>query len=465
MEHDTNPHPTAHDVDLQVIGAGLAGLLAANLATDAGLSVRLIEQHDHPGGRAASADHHGYILNLGPHALYLDGELRRALVGLGLDPAGTAPELAGATGSVGERVGLLPGAPASLLSTRLLSARSKIQLAAFMARLPRLDPEPLASTTVDAWLDDLTDRADLRAVLTGLVNLTTYNPLHDEASADAALTQLRMGVDPGVIYLDGGWRSVVRSLSRRANGSGVGRLAAKVTAVESLASTSGLDAAGATGPGGIVVTTADGARLLSRACVVAVGGPGLTDRLLGLDGHHTGQAGPTVEASVLDLGLIRRPTVGVHLGLDRRLYGTVHSGADGLAPPDRHLLTTALYRRPDDPGPDPTRATLLAHAEAMGVDRSDIEMQRYLHRLTVANGTPVARRGGLAGRPPVGVAERPGVFVAGDWVGPRGLLADASAASAVDAVAAARRLLGSRSGAIAAARSPRTGSRARLVGS
>ncbi|HTZ10385.1 MAG TPA: hypothetical protein VMB72_15035, partial [Acidimicrobiales bacterium] len=33
---------------------------------------------------------------------------------------------------------------------------------------------------------------------------------------------------------------------------------------------------------------------------------------------------------------------------------------------------------------------------------------------------------GLAGRPPVAVPGRPGVFVAGDWVGPVGLLADAA---------------------------------------
>lgn len=36
---------------------------------------------------------------------------------------------------------------------------------------------------------------------------------------------------------------------------------------------------------------------------------------------------------------------------------------------------------------------------------------------------------GLAGRPPVEVAHLPGVFLAGDWVGPVGLLADASLAS------------------------------------
>jgi hypothetical protein len=55
--------------------------------------------------------------------------------------------------------------------------------------------------------------------------------------------------------------------------------------------------------------------------------------------------------------------------------------------------------------------------------------QRYLHLMTVAHGTPQAATGGLAGRPPVSVTGRPGLFVAGDWVGPTGLLADAAVAS------------------------------------
>jgi hypothetical protein len=44
-----------------------------------------------------------------------------------------------------------------------------------------------------------------------------------------------------------------------------------------------------------------------------------------------------------------------------------------------------------------------------------------------------AAGGGLRGRPPVSVPDRPGVFVAGDWVGPSGHLADAAQHSARDA--------------------------------
>ena len=68
----------------------------------------------------------------------------------------------------------------------------------------------------------------------------------------------------------------------------------------------------------------------------------------------------------------------------------------------------------------------------------DIVFARYLHRMTVAHGMPLAASGGLRGRPPVTVADRPGLFVAGDWVGPEGLLSDAAAASGAAAASAAQ---------------------------
>ena len=42
-------------------------------------------------------------------------------------------------------------------------------------------------------------------------------------------------------------------------------------------------------------------------------------------------------------------------------------------------------------------------------------------------------RGGMAARPAVSVPERPGIYLAGDWVGPEGSLVDASFASAREA--------------------------------
>ncbi len=59
--------------------------------------------------------------------------------------------------------------------------------------------------------------------------------------------------------------------------------------------------------------------------------------------------------------------------------------------------------------------------------------RRFLPGMTVSHGLPCADGNGLSGRPSVTVLEHPNAFLAGDWVGAEGMLADASAASAVAA--------------------------------
>jgi phytoene dehydrogenase-like protein len=65
--------------------------------------------------------------------------------------------------------------------------------------------------------------------------------------------------------------------------------------------------------------------------------------------------------------------------------------------------------------------------------RDVVVRARFLPRLRVAHDLPSAAQGGLAGRPGPAVPDVPGLFVAGDWVGGTGLLADASLASAREA--------------------------------
>jgi thioredoxin reductase len=61
--------------------------------------------------------------------------------------------------------------------------------------------------------------------------------------------------------------------------------------------------------------------------------------------------------------------------------------------------------------------------------------------MTVVGALVTAELGGLAGRPAATASAVPGVFLAGDWVGPAGHLLDASLASAEAAVAVAAKLV------------------------
>ena len=61
-----------------------------------------------------------------------------------------------------------------------------------------------------------------------------------------------------------------------------------------------------------------------------------------------------------------------------------------------------------------------------GVEPGDVVTSRFLAHLTVTGTIPRAATGGMAGRPAVGDTGVAGVTMAGDWVGPVGLLADAA---------------------------------------
>ena len=54
---------------ITIVGAGIAGLVAAIACAEEGAKVRLLEAHEQLGGRARSTDG-PYKANLGPHAIY-----------------------------------------------------------------------------------------------------------------------------------------------------------------------------------------------------------------------------------------------------------------------------------------------------------------------------------------------------------------------------------------------------------
>ena len=85
----------------------------------------------------------------------------------------------------------------------------------------------------------------------------------------------------------------------------------------------------------------------------------------------------------------------------------------------------------DDQRPEPAeaRAELDGHLRLAGVDPDRAVVARYLHRMMTVSAMPTPARGGLAGRPAVDSSGIDNIFVAGDWVGPTGYLADGSLVS------------------------------------
>ncbi|MDH3754128.1 MAG: FAD-dependent oxidoreductase [Acidimicrobiia bacterium] len=420
-------HSNEQYVDIVVVGAGLAGLTAAATAAAAGHSVTVLEKRTHNGGRATTDELDGYLFNQGAHALYAGGIGAATLKRLGVEPRGEAPPLAG-TALLGGELSPLPYGVRSLLQTRAVRGRGRFALGRLISRITRLDPTAHDGETVDQWL--AAERRDVRELATALVRVGTYTAATDLLSAGVAIRQLQLVVETGVLYLDGGWATLVDQLEAAVER--VGGIVITGSGVESIEHRTD----------GFVIAH-DGRTLSSGSVIVATGGPDVASGLLRLPSSTFADAGPPVTASVLDLALPSMPAHRFVLGIDEPLYFSVHSPPARLAPPGAAAAVAMRYLHPESTtSADNDRRSLEAVAEAAGIPTP--VRTRFLRRMTVTHGMPLAARGGTAGRPRVEVAGVRGAFVAGDWVGGDGLLADAAIASGAMAARLAGELVAGR---------------------
>ena len=404
-------------VDVVVVGGGLAGLTAAAFAARSGASVVVLDGHG-LGGRARTATVHGFRFNQGPHALYETGEAMAVLRELGVDVPGGAPSrsIAVIVDGAPQR---FPVGPGSMLRTGALSARGKAAAARLLAALPKHNASRVAGMTVNEWIAARELPDDAAALVHVLVRVSTYANAPDVLDAGAAVQQLQRALK-GVRYLDGGWQNMVDGVAAAATGAGA--------QIIDHASVERIERAG--NEWELRTSVGD---VHAASVVLAAGGPDVAARLLGIDQPVLGDPGPKARATCLDLGLGTSPDIPVLFSTDAPLYFSTHMPPARLGPAGMTVVQVAKYLAPDEsPSPEVGARELWDHARAAGVERGGdaVLASRYLHEMTVTYGIPQARLSGLDGRPSVAVAGMPGVFLAGDWVGREGMLADAAMASA-----------------------------------
>jgi phytoene dehydrogenase-like protein len=281
----------------------------------------------------------------------------------------------------------------------------------------------LAGTTLAAWLASEVKDPVARATFEAFVRVSTYANAPEVASAGASIAQLRHAQTKNVLYLDGGWQTLVDGLAAKAANAGARiEVGADVRRVEA-------------GPSGFTLRMGDGEEVRARDVILAVP-PRVAAALT------TGHARATLEtwaeamvparASCLDVALSKlpRPEVRFALGVDEPVYFSVHSSVCRLGPEGGALIHMMKYLAPDDDAKT-SEAELEAWLDRLQPAWRDVVVvRRFLPAMVSTNAIVTAAQGGLGGRPGPVVPGAPNLFVVGDWVGSEGMLLDACLASA-----------------------------------
>jgi phytoene dehydrogenase-like protein len=310
--------------------------------------------------------------------------------------------------------------------TDLLSAADKRELLGVFLRLSMVKPDRLGHQSVLDWVNAAAQRPKVRHLLASTARVYLYTTALDIASADAFIARLQQTLKHPIHYVNGGWQSLVDSLRDVARAAGVD--VQPGTSVEAIR----LDDGRASG-----VRLHDGREVPADAVMVAAT-PNDALRLLPRG------AAPIFEAAVaatvpvyvacLDVALsaLPSPQHPVVFDFDQPRFVTVQSEFARLAPHDAavvHAFVQQDARVPADPHHARAELETFLDQAQPGWQALTVE-RRFLPHILASTALPLAQQGGLAGRVPHRSQDIDNLFFAGDWVGPRGYLVDASLASA-----------------------------------
>jgi phytoene dehydrogenase-like protein len=407
-----------NNLDVIIIGGGLAGLTTAALLARAGKAGMLFEHSSKEiGGRAGTADIDGFYFNQGPHALYLTDATDSILKEIGITYTGGIPALKGYLISGGKKREIA-GDYSSWLS-------GKGDWSQFFISPTKIDFSQLERVTEQEWLDkNIHDINDAEIIKT-IFRLNTYANDPDIQSIGPVLHQISVGSRAGVMYLDGGWQTLVDGLLTVATNANarivMGKKATRIKRTNSSA---------------WQVLLSDKTEVSAKIVVIAAGP---NDAYSLFDDNERpdvrskiAKEAKPVRLVCLDVALSSLPDKDTlfALGVDRPLYYSVHSAHAKLAPEGGALIHVAKYLGTSiQPKPRKDQPELEEFLDLLQPGwRQVLVKKRPLPNMVVSNALVTAADGGLSGRPDPRIADN--LYIVGDWVGKEGLVSNASVASA-----------------------------------
>jgi len=413
-----------------IVGGGLSGLAAAVRLGHSRIPAVLFDESSEVGGRARTQCCHGFHLNYGLHRLFERGAAVTSLRALGISIDG-APR--GPNGGIavwrGQRF-TLPVGFCSLLTTGLFGPQAKRDVGRLLASIPAVEIAALDRVSFGEWLRIRVDDPDVKQLVCAFVRSATYSNEPDRLSASAALDQLRLSMKGAVLHLHEGWGALVARLRQAAESSGITIARGRVMALDA-------DSGQATG-----VTLEDDSRVAVRAVVIATG-PRAAQHVLG-DVARVDHSAAPVRVAALDvaLGRLPQPRTVFAVGIDEPWTFSADSSIARVAPRGGAIVHIAKSLEPGCAG-TPADEQQLEHALDLLQPgwRGAVVYRRFLPTVVVSNALVSAETGGFAGRLDGRVPALRNVFLAGDWIGPIGQLADASVASGIAAARSIERLV------------------------
>lgn len=420
-----------HKWDAAVIGGGLAGLIAAIDLAKGGQSVVLFEKSGRLGGRAITNKKNGAFFNLGGHALYRAGEAYSILTELGIRLDGGAPS-SKFNALWNNQVVPMPATLGTMLTSKLLTWSGKMQLMRLMMKLVKMDASRFPDMSLRVWAEAELSDPMVRHLFYSLCRTATYAKDPDCQLAGPVLAQVQRSLK-GVLYLHGGWQSVVDQLREKAIQAGVhivsGRDVKEI--VQEAGCVKGLKLMG-----GDDVETAH---------VISTASPAETCKLADsadqtILKQWKEEARPSM-AACLDLGFKKLPLKGrdIALGLDQPVFFSHHTVNARLSDNGTLVVHLVKYNGPGEGDPQADERLLTAVMSTLHPGwEQEVVARQFLPNITVVHDTLHTGRSSRFTGPSVEGIQ--GLYVAGDWVSHGEMLADASAASAKRAAAAILKL-------------------------